>query len=243
MIRQIKLERRNEGKETCIVLPPPFLFDELDLWISVNPVDGPLNMAFDETLMHTSTRPVLRVYRWPGPAVSFGYPQRWRDVEPHLAGRPAVRRWTGGGLVEHGHDLTISLVIPVAYSPAQWGAGEVYEKLHEAAAAALRPILPDVRAAAPHDLSSGTACFTHPAAGDLLAGERKILGGAQRRTKWGILYQGSLQLPEFPTGFVPDFASSLASACELWEPSARMIGTARDLAKSRYATDDWTMLR
>ena len=62
-------------------------------------------------------RPLLRVYRWERPAVSFGYFERWEPVREKYPEREAVRRWTGGGVVLHGEDFTYSMLIPRA-SPA-----------------------------------------------------------------------------------------------------------------------------
>ncbi|MCX7916244.1 MAG: hypothetical protein N3A53_08100, partial [Verrucomicrobiae bacterium] len=45
-------------------------------WWVCGPADGAWNMAADEMLLRqavTHARPVLRVYRWSRPAVSFGY--------------------------------------------------------------------------------------------------------------------------------------------------------------------------
>jgi hypothetical protein len=39
-------------------------------------------------------------------------------------------------------------------------------------------------------------CFDEPVATDLLLGEQKIAGGAQRRRREGFLHQGSIQLPK-----------------------------------------------
>ncbi len=69
------------------------------------------NMAVDEALLREVRAPVLRLYEWSVPAVSLGYFQ-----PAALAGdRPFVRRYTGGGLVDHAHDLTYTLVLPRAH--------------------------------------------------------------------------------------------------------------------------------
>jgi lipoate-protein ligase A len=59
------------------------------------------NMALDEALLRTAAkrgRPLLRVYSWKKPAVTFGYFQKFpKDL---AEGYEVVRRPTGGG----GHD-------------------------------------------------------------------------------------------------------------------------------------------
>src|SRR5207253_2699926 len=77
-----------------------------------DPKPAAINMAVDETLYLAAERPVLRSYRWARPSVSFGYFTPWKEVAMRYAGRDLVRRWTGGGIVEHGQDFTYSLVYP-----------------------------------------------------------------------------------------------------------------------------------
>ena len=70
------------------------------------------NMAVDEVLLFTADCPVFRSYSWIRPSVSFGYFTPWKVVVSQYAERDLVRRWTGGGIVEHGEDFTYSLVFP-----------------------------------------------------------------------------------------------------------------------------------
>src|ERR1700760_1542716 len=70
------------------------------------------NMALDEVLFLTAMCPVFRSYRWVRPSVSIGYFTPWNEVAARFPGRDLVRRWTGGGIVEHGQDFTYSLVCP-----------------------------------------------------------------------------------------------------------------------------------
>ena len=66
-------------------------------------------MAVDEALLRHVQTPLLRIYGWETACVSIGYFQK-ATVAP--SDRPFVRRYTGGGLVEHGRDLTYTLVLP-----------------------------------------------------------------------------------------------------------------------------------
>src|SRR5688500_17905926 len=73
------------------------------------------NMAVDEALLQwvaSWTRPVLRFYSWSEPAATFGYFQKYTEIERMTSLRPLVRRPTGGGLVPHDADWTYSLVFP-----------------------------------------------------------------------------------------------------------------------------------
>src|SRR5436190_21177439 len=65
------------------------------------------NMALDEALLHSVAiprKPVLRFYSWSEPAASFGYFQKYKEIERLTQLRPLVRRPTGGGLVPHNRD-------------------------------------------------------------------------------------------------------------------------------------------
>ena len=72
-----------------------------------------MNMAIDEALLEHATVSSIRFYRWHSPALSFGYFGKFSDVAIYEAERDLVRRWTGGGIVFHGDDLTYSIVIPL----------------------------------------------------------------------------------------------------------------------------------
>ena len=82
------------------------IFDELTEVADPEPHDAALNMALDEVLLRRAAGPLLRVYRWARPAVSFGYFGKVADAEAAWPGREMVRRWTGGGIVPHGADVT-----------------------------------------------------------------------------------------------------------------------------------------
>ena len=62
-------------------------------------------MAVDEVLLRNATGrrlPLLRVYTWVRPAVSFGY---FQEFPACLAAKyDSVRRLTGGGVVYHGDE-------------------------------------------------------------------------------------------------------------------------------------------
>jgi lipoyl(octanoyl) transferase len=82
-------------------------------WLLLNSGKGEaaFNMALDEALLEAMVRlkhPVLRFYSWTEPAASFGYFQKFSDVERATLLRPLVRRSTGGGIVPHDADWTYS---------------------------------------------------------------------------------------------------------------------------------------
>src|SRR5437660_1002751 len=90
------------------------LFARLGVYQDDSACSAAMNMAIDEALLEYATFPSIRFYRWHSPALSFGYFGRFSDVADHASARDVVRRWTRGGIVFHGDDLTYSIVIPVS---------------------------------------------------------------------------------------------------------------------------------
>src|SRR5437773_12364314 len=88
------------------------LFARLHIYYNVAGNAAAINMAIDEALLETAVVPTIRFYRWRSPALSFGYFGEFADVAIYAAERDLVRRWTGGGIVFHGDDLSYSIVIP-----------------------------------------------------------------------------------------------------------------------------------
>ena len=153
--------------------------------------DAATNMAVDHALLRfavTRGRPLLRLYTWRQPAISYGYFQKY---PAHLAGQyEIVRRPTGGGLVYHVNDTTYTIVIPLCHLLYRLSTHDAYRAIHRAVATALTTQTELLRQAkAPHGQYE---CFQNPVAGDVVAGNQKLAGGAQRRGRGGVLHQGSI---------------------------------------------------
>jgi lipoate-protein ligase A len=154
------------------------------------------NMALDEALLESApqrARPVLRFYSWTEPAATFGYSQKYAQAAALTPLRPLVRRTTGGGVVPHDADWTYSLIFPAQHYWHRLRAAESYQRLHEWIAAAFARLdVPATLAAASQKEIPGH-CFAGPEKADLLWRGRKIAGAAQRRSRAGLLIQGSVQ--------------------------------------------------
>jgi lipoate-protein ligase A len=168
------------------------LFENMVEVIDEEPHGAALNMAIDEVLLHHAQTPLLRIYHWARPALSFGYFGRAAEIVPDASGRETVRRWTGGGIVWHGADLTYSIIVPRDVAFFRVRPLESYAAIHRCMAA----LIPG---ATVHDASAAQSrdgfCFVAPSPNDLMRGHRKIAGGGQRRTATGLLHQGSVQPP------------------------------------------------
>ena len=106
------------------------IFAALDVYTDFVPRTAAMNMAIDEALLEFAARASIRFYRWDHPAVSFGYFGKYVAVAEHVPQRDLVRRWTGGGIVFHGDDLTYSMVIPSGDPAFDESSISVYEKVH-----------------------------------------------------------------------------------------------------------------
>jgi lipoate-protein ligase A len=144
----------------------------------------------------------LRFYRWAPPTISLGYFQQYADYEalPAPAGDlTVVRRQTGGGAILHDLELTYSIALPLTHPfVAQGRCNLLYERVHAAFAALLmRHGVPVTRGPAGAGGCSHRGpffCFERHSCFDLLAGGRKLMGSAQRRTADAVLQHGSLVL-------------------------------------------------
>jgi len=232
---QINLNVTTRNPDGAGVMPAPdFLFASVACWPVRPGANGAEQMALDETMLRLADRPTLRVYRWARPEVTFGYPQRWEEARAFAGERPLTRRCTGGGFVEHGADITISLAVPAADPFARLSPTETYCRIH----AVLARALGGTRLAGEEEIMAGAACFASPARHDIMAGGRKVLGGAQRRSREGFLYQGSLQGAALEMDIAPIFGREVVE----WKP-AGWEALRDQLVRERYATEAWNLRR
>jgi lipoyl(octanoyl) transferase len=200
------------------------------------PHDGASNMAIDEALfegVQTGGRPVLRLYGWQPACLSFGRNQCadgvYDTTRAHALGIDIVRRPTGGQAVYHDHEITYAVAIPVG---RLGGPRDTYAAIHRALAAALvacgvpaivhRPASADAPADPP-DRSPGSPttvnsirmaahpCFQSPAAGEVTAAGRKLVGSAQRCERRTLLQHGSILI---------DGDQSVAAGLQIGSPPA-----------------------
>jgi lipoyl(octanoyl) transferase len=237
------------------------IFTELDVYYDFTFRSAAANMAIDETLLEVVTIPSIRFYRWNSPALSFGYFGKFADIADYATERDLVRRWTGGGIVFHGDDLTYSIVIPASDPIFGESSMSIYEKIHRALCNALiatgqRALVAGIvdPAAAVTDASYNGQCFGNPVRADVMVNGRKVAGAAHRRTRASLLHQGSIQLATRrvrPTGGRVDlgndlaerFAGELAEVCDERSLTTRIEERASEIAQQKYGTQNWLQRR
>lgn len=91
----------------------------------------------------------------------------------------------------------------------------------------------------------GSACFKKAVTSDLVNPEsgRKIVGGALRRTREGLLYQGSIQGVTLPENFGLELATSLALDVENLKLSSEVEELADILTVDKYSSPEWKYAR
>ncbi len=174
-------------------------------WLVDSPSDGPTNMARDETMLENLSAeqalPMLRFYRWSPATISLGYFQPYADYEKLIgptAGMPVVRRTTGGGAILHDRELTYALAVPRGHRLLAEGPVHLYVRMHEAIIAVCQQL------GVPAQMRQGDRpepdtvepffCFARAHPLDVVTGDRKLAGSAQRRMNDHVLQHGSLIL-------------------------------------------------
>jgi lipoate-protein ligase A len=248
------------------------LFASLDIYHDAAAHSAAMNMAIDEALLEHAAVASIRFYRWRAPALSFGYFGEFGEVAIHERERDLVRRWTGGGIVFHGDDLTYSIIIPVSDAAFGESSISIYENVHRALADALgasgrRAELAAVAALCERQnsrkgdlkiaqrrtgdrrslesaiMDRGYNCFANPVHADVMLNGRKIAGAAQRRTRRGLLQQGSIQGVDLENDLAARFAHALSVNCGERQMSKEVLDRARELAHQKYGADFWLRMR
>lgn len=238
--------------------------------------DAPNNMAIDAALLEAlpENLALFRHYGWTEPAATFGYSQRYSDVQSTLGASNEsapftriVRRITGGGIVDHRNDWTYALLLQRALAPNRQAPTKLYQGIHRALKAALAEkggietqLAPCPKAChspvpkAPGAAPTALSCFVQAAADDVLLPDgRKVAGAAMKRTKNGLLIQGSVSRATLPESF--DFtALQTAFTNAVSRQLALPIGALQDIRplfnaqriatlQTQFRTNTWNQRR
>ena len=172
--------------------------------IQAGPLPGEENMRRDREALESQrdqqALPVVRLYRWAEPTLSYGRLQSKETAEAMAAawGAPAVvQRPTGGGMVFHESDLSFSVVWRRDHPGLPPCIKNVYRLFHEAIAGEFREKGMDVslHSSDGRRRSLPGACYQEFSQDDILWRGQKLVGGALRVTAWGRLYQGNFKMP------------------------------------------------
>lgn len=237
-----------------------------------SPLGGAANMGRDEALLYCeSARPAaLRIYGWSPATISLGCFQRFEDVAELPADvreLPVVRRPTGGGAILHDREITYALIIDDSIHVARQSPVALYQLVHGCWQDVLVKSGWDCTAAPdswpmPSPRSGPFFCFEKAGKTDLLLGDRKLLGSAQRRIPGRVLQHGSLLLGNrvrahpgadlgepreevvegIIGGFIQRLSESLGCTAMPREWTADLLADA-EVRAARFAGDEWTRRR
>lgn len=153
--------------------------------------------------------PLLHLYEWDRPCLTHGYfinPALYLDLDALQAeGIVPVRRPTGGGIIFHLTDLAFSVLIPAKHPKFSLNPLDNYVFVNQWIAEAIGDFIP--KESFPKLYSPAPCCraereipfcMAKPTPFDIMVKGKKIGGAAQRRTKLGLLHQGSLSLSPPP---------------------------------------------
>lgn len=193
----------------------------LHVWNDHTPHLGEANMQIDaQLLQNIEATPILRLYRWAEPTITYGYFSNPEAAKARFGNDITyVRRRTGGGIVDHRHDLTYTLILPKTHPWAQLKGSGSYALIHHAVAVALHT------AGVPcqlidRDSGNGDAtCFDNPVAYDIIDPHgNKLAGAGQRRSRHGLLHQGSIQASLTLDALLAPLANALAGSWQMVIP-------------------------
>ena len=210
-------------------------------------------MALDEALLQSASelgRPVLRFYGWLEPAATFGYSQRYAEIEKLTLLRPLVRRPTGGGLVPHDADWTYSLVFPPGHFWYRYKAVESYRRAHEWIRDAFTNLNVTTSLSPMSQKELPGQCFVGAEKDDVSWHGRKIAGAAQRRTRNGLLIQGSVQPPpigldrdKWETAMCDVVQTNFSVEWQVMAANGKLEELANELRLRKYSQPDYNQKR
>ncbi|MEC5127738.1 hypothetical protein VSU19_13310 [Verrucomicrobiales bacterium BCK34] len=226
--------------------------EQITAWRDATFREAALEMALDHALLDHAIiegEAFARFYTWNTPSVTVGY---FHEMEPAAHEAPApVRRYTGGGTVEHGEDITFALIFPPGSSAANASSATRYHWIHSELARALNASGYQTALHSEPFKNSRRPCFQHAVSEDLVDPDtgKKICGGAQRRCKGAVIHQGSIRLPAgmraLEASWIDHFLNGLSATQNPLDEKRKneLITRAIEIERERYGTAGWNERR
>lgn len=167
--------------------------------------DAQKNMDLDlELLRELSDQPILHFYDWTMPCATYGYfikPEEFFYLEVANQKRfQLARRPTGGGIIFHTSDFAFSILIPTTHPAYSLNTLSSYAYINSRVSQVIESYFSSQNTLHIPPESDDPSniykkfCMAHPTQYDIMIGGRKVGGASQRKTKQGILHQGSIAL-------------------------------------------------
>ncbi|NQZ71092.1 MAG: hypothetical protein HRT89_23845 [Lentisphaeria bacterium] len=202
------------------------------------------NMAIDQYLLDTIELPVIRFYQWNHQCKSIGYFQSHALVDS----ADFIRRPSGGGIVQHGKDLTISFIFPASHPLFQLDRFDSYKEINQELASAMSKFYQLETTLYEHTIDESIdrrtmVCFEAPSKYDGICNGEKVFGGAQKRTRSGMLHQASIQIDKFETKDTGHFISQIIDQLKTsWSIEFKQMTIDKNVCiehKNKFASKEW----
>ena len=173
----------------------------------VTTIDSAENiMAKDAKLLEdlaVTQQPILHLYRFEAPSITYGHfitiDQMLKLDELKKEKIQLAKRPTGGGIIFHLYDLAFSFLLPSSHPKFSMNTLDNYAYVNQIVKQAIIPFIKDKSIdflpLDPKDPTQATHfCMAKPTIYDVMIGDKKIVGAAQRKKNQGLLHQGSIAI-------------------------------------------------
>ena len=154
--------------------------------------------------MASETKPILHFYHFEKNSATYGHFLKtenfFNSVGVEKEGLRLAKRPTGGGIIFHLWDFAFSVLIPATHALFSQNTLENYATINQAVLLAVEEFLEKKGCElTAHDgaiLGVGCEhfCMAKPTKYDVMLNGKKVAGAAQRKTRDGLLHQGSISL-------------------------------------------------
>ena len=165
--------------------------------------------------------PILHLYDWNEDTATYGHfidpYSLLRKEESLKLGLAVAKRPTGGGMIFHNCDLAFSVLVPATHASFSLNPLDNYAFVNQKVMWVVSRFLGEKSLLLQSEPVATDAskhfCMAKPTKYDVMIGDKKVGGAAQRKTRHGFLHQGSICLGMLPQ----EYLSSLFIAPGIYE--------------------------
>lgn len=173
------------------------------------------NMEIDRNLLDSVfsfKKPILHFYEWANPSVTYGHFIKHESYLKPKEGVDFAVRPTGGGVLFHVADFAFSLLIPAHYPAFSLNTLDNYALVNEWVIEVLKKCVKGTPYLMKENQKDSCCnfCMGKATIYDVMLEGKKVGGAAQRRTKMGLLHQGTLSLAMPPESLLKDVLVDLS---------------------------------
>ncbi|MEM0896425.1 MAG: hypothetical protein AAGJ79_06030, partial [Verrucomicrobiota bacterium] len=147
-----------------------------------------------------------------------------------------------GIAVHRRGEVGLSAIFPYGAGWSEIAPLQFYRKFHQAIAAVFRKAGMAVELAPAVDHAETGPCWGQPVESDLMLGGEKVCGGALRRTRRGLLYQGMFNV-EVADDLAEQVAVQLGEEPSPFLIKRAWVEAAEKLVAEKYKNVEWTRRR